>query len=106
MWADLELLIKTAMAEWRIPGLAIAVVHHDEPVLVKGFGERDVEAAFPVTTETQFLLCSITKSFTATGLAMLADERRLDWASPCASTCRNSGCTIRSPPTGSLSSIC
>jgi CubicO group peptidase (beta-lactamase class C family) len=31
------------------------------------------------TTDTRFLICSITKSFTATGLALLVDERRLDW---------------------------
>src|SRR5262249_21056700 len=34
------------------------------------------------TTDTQFLICSITKSFTATGLALLVDERRLDWTKP------------------------
>ena len=82
MLDDLEPLIHEAMAEWKIPGLAIAVVHRDEPVLVKAFGRRDVEADLPVTTETQFVLCSVTKSFTATGLAMLTDERRLDWNKP------------------------
>ena len=70
------------MAEWQIPGLAVAVVHRDEPVLVHAYGQRDLEAALPVTTDTQFLLCSITKTFTATGLAMLADQRLLDWHKP------------------------
>ena len=80
---DLEPLIERAMAEWRVPGLAIAVVHNDVPVFVKAFGRRDREKPeLPVTTETQFLLCSVTKSLTATGLAMLADERRLDWRKP------------------------
>ena len=82
MLGDLEPLIHEAMAEWQIPGLAIAVVLNDEPILVKTFGQRDVEAGSPVTTETQFVLCSVTKSFTATGLGMLADERRLDWRKP------------------------
>jgi CubicO group peptidase (beta-lactamase class C family) len=79
MLDDLEPLIHEAMAEWRIPGLAIAIVHQGEPFLVKAFGHRDVEEGLPVTIDTQFVLCSVTKSFTATGLAMLADERRLDW---------------------------
>jgi CubicO group peptidase (beta-lactamase class C family) len=35
-----------------------------------------------VTTDTQFLIGSVTKSFTATGLALLMDERRLDWKKP------------------------
>ncbi len=82
MLDDLEPLIEQAMAEWKVPGLAIAVVHEDAPILVKVFGQRDVEAGLPVTTDTQFALCSVTKSFTATGLAMLADERRLDWRKP------------------------
>lgn len=82
MLDDLDTLIREAMDEWRIPGLAIAVVHHDEPIVVRAFGQRDVEAALPVTADTQFTICSITKSFTATGLAMLADERKLDWRKP------------------------
>jgi CubicO group peptidase (beta-lactamase class C family) len=36
----------------------------------------------PVTTDTHFTICSITKSFTATGLALLTDERRIDWNKP------------------------
>jgi CubicO group peptidase (beta-lactamase class C family) len=79
---DLECLITEAMDEWKIPGLAIAVVQNGEVTLVKADGLRDVEAGLPVTTDTQFTICSITKSFTATGLALLVDERRLDWKKP------------------------
>src|SRR5262249_34156252 len=35
-----------------------------------------------MTTDTQFLTGSVTKPFTATGLALLVDERRLDWKKP------------------------
>ena len=50
--------------------------------LIEAYGLRDVEAGLPVTAGTQFTICSITKSFTATGLALLMDERRLDWKKP------------------------
>jgi CubicO group peptidase (beta-lactamase class C family) len=50
--------------------------------LVSAYGLRDVEASLKVTTDTQFLIGSVTKSFTATGLALLMDERRLDWKKP------------------------
>ena len=70
------------MEEWKVPGLAIAVVQNGEVALVRAYGLRDVEAGLKVTTDTQFLICSITKSFTATGLALLVDERRLDWTKP------------------------
>jgi CubicO group peptidase (beta-lactamase class C family) len=79
---ELETLIAEAMGEWKIPGLAIAVVQNREVALLKAFGQRDVEAGLPVTTETQFTICSITKSFTAAGLAVLVDERLLDWTKP------------------------
>src|SRR5580700_534796 len=79
---DLELLIAETMDEWRVPGLAIAVVQNGEVALVRAYGLRDVEAGLKATTDTQFLIGSITKSFTSTGLALLVDERRLDWTKP------------------------
>jgi CubicO group peptidase (beta-lactamase class C family) len=79
---ELERLITEAMDEWKIPGLAVAVVQNGEVALVRAYGLRDVEAGLQVTTDTQFLIGSITKSFTATGLALLMDERRLDWTKP------------------------
>jgi len=79
---DLDNLLADAMAEWKIPGLALAVVQHGEVALLRAYGQRDVEAGLPVTTDTHFNICSITKSFTATGLALLVDEGRLDWTRP------------------------
>jgi CubicO group peptidase (beta-lactamase class C family) len=79
---ELEALIGEAMDEWKVPGLAIAVVQNGEVALLKAYGLRDVEAGLPLTTHTHFMICSITKSFTSTGLALLVDERRLDWKKP------------------------
>jgi CubicO group peptidase (beta-lactamase class C family) len=79
---NLDILVREAMEEWQTPGLALAVARDGEPDWVKAYGLRDVEAGLPVTADTQFILCSVTKSFTALGLAMLVDEGRLDWAKP------------------------
>src|SRR6516162_10711634 len=79
---ELERLITEAMDEWKVPGLAVAVVQNREVALVSAYGLRDVEAGLKVTTDTQFLIGSITKSFTATGLALLVDEGRMDWKKP------------------------
>jgi Beta-lactamase len=79
---ELERPTMEAMDEWKIPGLAVAVVQNPEVALVRAYGLRDVEAGLKVTTDTQFLIGSITKSFTSTGLALLMDERRLDWTKP------------------------
>ncbi|MDH6165170.1 CubicO group peptidase (beta-lactamase class C family) [Variovorax boronicumulans] len=82
MWSDLESLVEASMQEWKVPGLALAVIQDGEVVLQKGYGVRDTDTGLPVTTDTQFLLCSITKSFTAAGLGLLVDERKLDWDRP------------------------
>jgi CubicO group peptidase (beta-lactamase class C family) len=78
----LEPLIAEAMDEWKIPGLAVAVVQNGEVALLGAYGLRDIEAGLPVTIDTQFLIGSITKSFTSTGLALLMGERRIDWNKP------------------------
>jgi CubicO group peptidase (beta-lactamase class C family) len=72
--SELERLISEAMDEWKVPGLAVAVVQNGEVALVRAYGLRDVEAGLKVTTDTQFLIGSVTKSFTSTGLALLMDE--------------------------------
>ncbi|WP_341248809.1 serine hydrolase [Cupriavidus pauculus] len=82
MLEDFDGLVEAAMAEWQVPGLALAVIKDQETILMKGYGVRDVESRLPVTPNTQFLLCSITKSFTAAGLGLLVDEDKLDWTRP------------------------
>ena len=79
---ELERLIAEVMEEWKVPGLAVAVVQNGEVAFVRPYGLRDVEAGLKVTTDTQLQLRSVSKSFTATGLALLVDERRMDWKKP------------------------
>jgi len=80
--SDLDALVAETMAEWKIPGLALAVVQSGDVALLKAYGYRDVEAELPVTINTHFSICSITKTFTSTGLALLVDQGRLDWTKP------------------------
>jgi CubicO group peptidase (beta-lactamase class C family) len=79
---ELDRLAVDAMADWKVPGAAIAVVQDGKVVLAKAYGQRDVEAKLPVTATTQFVIGSITKSFTATGAALLHNEGCLDWGKP------------------------
>src|SRR5262252_7458500 len=80
--SDLDQLAADAMADGKVPGAALAVVQDGKVALAKAYGQRDVEANLPVTTATQFLIGSITKSFTATSVALLHNEGRLDWTKP------------------------
>src|SRR5215813_13413288 len=79
---ELDRLAVAAMSDWQVPGAAIAVVQDDKVALVKAYGQRDVAANLPVTNSTQFLICSITKSFTATAIALLHNDGQLDWTKP------------------------
>src|SRR5580693_4786860 len=79
---EFERLIVEVMEEWKVPGLAVAVVQNGEVAFISPYGLRDVEAGLKVTAGTQFQLMSVSKSFAATGLALLVDERRMDWKKP------------------------
>jgi CubicO group peptidase (beta-lactamase class C family) len=79
---ELDRLAVDAMADWKVPGAALAVVQGGEVALARAYGHRNIEANLPATTATQFLIGSITKSFTATGVALLHNEGRLDWTKP------------------------
>jgi CubicO group peptidase (beta-lactamase class C family) len=77
-----ERLVVEVMKEWKVPGLAVAIVQDLEIAFIGSYGLRDIEAGRKVTTETQFQIMSVSKSFAATGLALLVDERRMDWKKP------------------------
>ena len=63
-------------------GIGIAFVSEDEILFAEGIGYRDLDKKLPLTSDTIFPIASHTKSFTATGLAMLVDEGLIDWNSP------------------------
>ncbi len=71
--------VAAAMATFRVPGAAVAVVRGDEIVFAHGFGVRDLAANAPVTPRTRFRIGSITKSLTAGMLASFIDEGVFGW---------------------------
>ncbi|MDR3101555.1 MAG: serine hydrolase [Paraburkholderia sp.] len=79
---EIDDLVHAAMAEWKVPGLALAVIRDGEVVRMAGYGVGDIQTRSPVSNDTQFLLCSLTKSFTVAGLGVLVDDGRLDWGRP------------------------
>ncbi len=74
--------VNKALADWRVPGVAMAVVKDDKVLLLKGYGFRDAEKKLPVTDRTLFAIGSATKAFTTFVMGTLADEGRLDWQAP------------------------
>jgi CubicO group peptidase (beta-lactamase class C family) len=79
---DLDALVERGLADWKVPGLALAVVKDGRVVLLRGYGVRDVVTREKVTPETLFSIASATKPFTATLAAMAVAEKRIEWDTP------------------------
>ena len=86
VWAaelpDADALMLRLMATDKVPGAALALIRDANIVLEQGYGFRDLAAAAPVTTATLFNIGSISKSFTALGLAQLVDRQRVELDAP------------------------
>jgi CubicO group peptidase (beta-lactamase class C family) len=79
---DFAQLVRRLMARDRIPGVAVGVVERGQLVYARGFGYRDVEKRLPMTPDTLVPLGSASKAFTATAIALLADEGRISLDAP------------------------
>src|SRR6185436_13801610 len=75
----LDGFVEQVMKDWHVPGLAVAIVKDGRVVYAKGFGFRDVKKGLKVTPDTLFAIGSCSKAFTATALAILSGEGKLDW---------------------------
>jgi len=75
----LDEYISISMEEWRIPGLAIAIVKNDTIIHSRGFGLRDINRNDPVDEHTLFAIASNTKAFTSSALAVLVDQGKINW---------------------------
>ncbi len=76
---DFEGYAQKAMNDWGIPGMAVAIVQNDAVIYSKGFGVKVKGESDPVTPNTTFQIGSTTKAFTAALVAMLVDEKKLQW---------------------------
>lgn len=70
------------MKQWKLPGLAIAIVKDDRVIVAKGYGVKELGGSAAVTDETLFQIASTSKAFTTTAMAMLVDEKKLAWDDP------------------------
>jgi len=80
--ADLDAYVSQVLRTFEVPGAALAVVKDGEIVVAKGYGARKLGAPAAVDERTLFGIASNTKVFTATALALLVEEGRIDWDAP------------------------
>ncbi len=80
--AAFNAFVESVREKYRVPGLAVAVIHQDKAVVLSGYGKRRFDAAEPVDADTVFSLASVTKAFTSALVATYVDEKKLDWDRP------------------------
>ncbi|MDX8466206.1 serine hydrolase [Mesorhizobium sp. VK23B] len=79
--SKLEALAQGAVADGAVPGLAIAAVHDDDVIFLKGFGHREVGKPETVDADTVFQIASLSKPVSATVVAALVSDHVVSWDS-------------------------
>ncbi len=78
--AAIDHFVTEQMATQRVPGLALAITQGEEIFYLKGYGvAREQEA---VTPQTQFLIASLSKSFTAVAVLQLVEAGQIELDAP------------------------
>ena len=85
--SEAENLVKTLVEKYMDlggtpPGISIAISKNNEISFAKGFGYADLKKNKPVTIETQFRTASVAKLITATALARLIQENKIEINKP------------------------
>jgi len=75
-----DAVFRKEMRESGIPSAMLALVHGDHVVLAKAWGMAG--PSVPADEDTPFCIGSISKSFTALGVMILADEGKVDLLAP------------------------
>jgi CubicO group peptidase (beta-lactamase class C family) len=77
--ADVEHVVARHLEETEVPGVVVAVVADGEVVLSRGWGVADIETQRPMDPHATLVrIASLSKTFTATAVAQLEDEGRVD----------------------------
>jgi CubicO group peptidase (beta-lactamase class C family) len=79
-FSALDEVIAAQMSKHGLPGVALAIIENGEIVYLKGYGVDGTGR--PMTAQTQMLIGSQSKSFTALAVAQLAEAGKLDLNAP------------------------
>ncbi|HEU5434146.1 MAG TPA: serine hydrolase domain-containing protein, partial [Thermomicrobiales bacterium] len=80
--ATFEAYVAAKLADFGVPGAAVAVVQDDAVAFLQGFGVRTLGRPEPVTADTLLRIGSVTKSFSSLLAATLVDAGRTTWETP------------------------
>jgi len=96
--ARFEQALEVLRIQYKIPGLAAAVVKNQQVIWEQGFGYADLEGRIPATPDTPFRVASVTKVFSSTLLMQCVERGVLNLDEPIARYTRaipEPGVTVR-----------
>ncbi|MEU0370091.1 serine hydrolase [Streptomyces sp. NPDC006283] len=80
--ARLDGMVLDGMKRTGVPGVAVAVVHEDRVIHIRGFGEREAGKPGAVTPDTVFQLASVSKPMASTVVAGAVGDKAITWDDP------------------------
>lgn len=86
--------IRKIMEDAPVTGLSVAVVKNNKLIYTQAFGVKDRETNTPLTTDCIFRIASISKSFSATSIMQLVEQKKLSLDSDVSELM---GFTVRNP---------
>ncbi|WP_427875310.1 serine hydrolase domain-containing protein [Flavobacterium sp. MMS24-S5] len=76
---NIDVLMESALAKFKVAGASIAVVKDGKIIHLKGYGVSSIETKKAVNENTNFQIASNSKAFTTAALSILEDEGKLKW---------------------------
>lgn len=76
---QIDALVENTISTFDVPGIAVAIVKDGKIIHEKGYGLSSLNNKQKVDEHTRFGIASNSKAFTATALAMLIDDGKLNW---------------------------
>lgn len=76
---QLDELVNRTLSTFDVPGIAVAIVKDGKIVVSKGYGVRSILTKEKVNENTLFGIASNSKAFTTAAIAILIDEKKMDW---------------------------
>ncbi len=78
---SIDAYVSAQMQTNHIPGVALGLVHNDQTVHLRGFGQAN-QSGRAVTPHTPFILASVSKSFTAMAVMQLVEAGKIELDAP------------------------
>ena len=79
---DIDAYVTSVLRTFSVPGMGVTIVKDGKVLVARGYGVRTLGDTARVTGRTRFGIASNSKAFTATALAMLVDEGKVEWDAP------------------------